>query len=74
MLRYAKNARLATEFIEYLSSPKAQKIYTDLNFEYPANPIVKPNDIIYDWGSYKENLINLSTAGKLQSAAIKLNG
>lgn len=68
----APNAAGAQKLIEWLSSETAQSIYTNEDFEYPANPNVKPDSIIRHWGPYKMDLINVSKAGELQAAATKL--
>jgi iron(III) transport system substrate-binding protein len=40
--------------------------------EYPANPKIKPDEVVSAWGSFKQNTINVATAGELQAAAVKL--
>lgn len=70
--RHAKNPVAAQKLIEYLSSDKAQLIYTDKDFEFPANPKIKPDSIIKNWGPYKANTMNVSEEGKLQVAATRL--
>jgi iron(III) transport system substrate-binding protein len=70
--RYSKNPALAQKFLEFLSSDEAQKIYTDKDLEYPANPAVSADSVIKSWGSFKPNPINVSKAGELQAAATRL--
>jgi iron(III) transport system substrate-binding protein len=70
--RHAKNPAAAQTLIEFLSSDKAQFIYTDKDFEFPANPKIKPDSIIKNWGPYKANTMNVSEEGKLQAAATRL--
>ena len=70
--RHSKNPALAQKFLEYLSSDEAQKIYTDKDLEFPANPVVSADSVIKSWGSFKPNLINVSKAGELQAAATRL--
>ena len=70
--RYAPNAAGGQKLIEWLSAGKAQEIYTDKDFEYPANPHVKPDSIIRQWGPFRMDLINVSKAGELQAAATRL--
>ena len=60
------------KFLEWLSSPKAQNLFADLNLEYPASAKVEPADEVKSWGSFKPNLINVSKAGELQKDAIML--
>ena len=70
--RYAKNSEQAIKLLEWLSSDKAQNLYADVNLEYPANPRIKPDAVVGAWGNFKQNLINVSEAGKLQAKATML--
>jgi iron(III) transport system substrate-binding protein len=70
--RHSKNPALARKFLEFLSSDEAQKIYSDKDLEFPANPAVAADSIIKSWGSFKPNVINVSKAGELQAAATRL--
>ncbi|MBL0691236.1 MAG: extracellular solute-binding protein [SAR324 cluster bacterium] len=69
IIKNGKNAKEAKILLEFLSLPKAQKIFADLDFEYPANPKVKEASLIKNWGEFKANLINVSKAGELQVSA-----
>ncbi|MCG6976708.1 MAG: Fe(3+) ABC transporter substrate-binding protein [Acidiferrobacterales bacterium] len=70
--RYAKHRDSAVKFLEWLSTPPAQKILAESNMEYPANPQVKPDPLVASWGSFKQDTLNVSNAGKLQSSAVML--
>jgi iron(III) transport system substrate-binding protein len=70
--RYAKNESGAIKLIEWLSSDKAQNIYADKDLEYPANPKIKANSLVNNWGPFKQNLINMNKAGELQTSAVRL--
>ena len=70
--RYAKNPAGAQKLLEWLSSEKAQNLFTDLDMEYPANPAVKADPKLLAWGPFKQNLINVNKAGELQANAVKL--
>lgn len=70
--RHAKNAAGAQKLIEWLSSDKAQFIYTDKDLEYPANPKIQPDSVIKSWGPFKQDTINVAKAGELQAEATKL--
>ncbi len=72
LTKSSKNEKAAVKFIEWLSSDKAQNLFVDANYEYPANPKIKPNKVINSWGTFKANPINLSKAGELQGSAVKL--
>ena len=73
ILKTSKNKQLAQNFLQWLLSPKAQKLFSDLNLEYPVNPNVQINKEVLKWGLFKPNTsFNLSRAGILQKDAIKL--
>src|SRR5262249_33993709 len=48
--RYAPNRAAAVRLIEFLSTPEVQNLYADVNYEYPANPAVKPSALLAAWG------------------------
>lgn len=69
---HAKNRANAIKLIEFLVSPKAQELFVEANFEYPANPKASVNAVLAKWGTFKQDDINVAAAGELQAAAIKL--
>jgi iron(III) transport system substrate-binding protein len=69
---HAKNRANAVKFVEFLASPEAQQMFADLSFEYPANPQAAVNQIVARWGKFKQDDINVASAGELQAAAVKL--
>lgn len=68
----AINAKNAVKLLEWLSSPKGQKMFADLNHEYPANPKVAPHPILEGFGKFREDRADISSFGSLQADAIKL--
>ena len=70
--RYARHRDEAIKLLEWLSSPAAQKIFSEINLEYPVNRNADLHPIVKSWGSFKESLINVSRSGELQIEAIKL--
>jgi iron(III) transport system substrate-binding protein len=70
--RHARNEAGAVRLLEWLSSRNAQNLFADVNLEYPANPLVKPDPVVAAWGDFKKNPINVARAGELQAAAVKL--
>ena len=70
--KYSKNPAEAQKFIEWLSSAEAQNLFADLNHEYPANSRVAPDPKVAQWGNFKQDIINVSTAGVNQRRAIML--
>jgi iron(III) transport system substrate-binding protein len=62
----------AVHFLEWLSSPEAQKVFAEANMEYPATPGINTHPIVNSWGTFRPNTMNLTQAGELQTEAIKL--
>lgn len=69
---HAQHRAAAVRLLEWLSSDKAQNLFADENMEYPVNPRVKPHPDVAAWGTFKQDTINVSEAGRLQAAAVKL--
>jgi iron(III) transport system substrate-binding protein len=69
---HAKNKANAVKLLEFLTSPEAQQMFADSNFEYPANPQAAMSPILSRWGKFKQDDINVAAAGELQAAATKL--
>ena len=70
--KFSKRPAEAQKFIEWLSGSEAQNLFDDLNHEYPANPKVKPDPKVAKWGSFKQDVINVSVAGSNQKRAVML--
>ncbi|MCP3908937.1 MAG: extracellular solute-binding protein [Oceanicoccus sp.] len=70
--RASQNKVLAQQLIEWLTTPEAQRMLMDLNQEYPVNPGVEMNAELQAWGLFKGDQIDVSEAGRLQAAAVKL--
>ena len=48
------NKAEAQKLLEFLTSEKAQKLYGEINFEYPANLKIEPGDELKSWGNFRE--------------------
>jgi len=70
--RYSKHEAAAVRLLEFLSSEHAQKLFVELNMEYPANPRVKYGEPLIDWGNFKQDPKNIVKAGELQPEAVRL--
>ena len=70
--KFSKRPAEAQKFIEWLSGSEAQNLFADLNHEYQANPKVKPDPKVAKWGSFKQDVINVSVAGSNQKRAVML--
>lgn len=70
--KYAKHPEEATALLEWLSSEEAQQQFAQLNQEYPVNAKVSASEEVKAWGDFKRDSLNVSEAGRLQPAAVKL--
>jgi iron(III) transport system substrate-binding protein len=69
---HAKHRANAIKFIEFLSSMEAQQMFADTSLEYPANPKADVHPVVKAWGSFKQDDINVASAGEFQAAATRL--
>ena len=70
--RHSGRADDALQLLEWLSSAEAQAMFAGLNLEYPANPNVARDPLVARWGEFSASPMNVSRAGELQAAAVKL--
>ena len=70
--KYAKNRDNAIKFIEFLCAPEAQKVFSEVNYEYPVNKNVSPSKLLQSWGSFKEDSILLYKLGENNAKAVKI--
>lgn len=69
---HARQPEAARQFLEWASAGAAQGLFASLNMEYPANPAVPADPAVAAWGAFRQDLINVSEAGRLQAEAVKL--
>lgn len=72
VVKYSKKKKLAQEFLEWVSSMKAQKIFADVNYEYAVTKAVEASDLVKAWGDFQPSTLNVSKLGENQPEAIKL--
>ncbi len=73
ILKTSDNPAAAREFLEFLSSEKAQEAFSSANYEFPANPNVQTeNELLKSFGEFKVQDIDLSTLGDNQEKAVML--
>ena len=70
--RYAKRKNNAIKLVHWLSSKKGQKLFADIDMEYPVNKKVKPNELLKKWGTFAHLRINVRKTGELRADAVKL--
>lgn len=72
LAKYAPNKDAAIKLMEFLSSETAQKMYADVNYEYPVNTKVVPSTLVASWGEFRADDLPLAEIAKQHKAAIKL--
>lgn len=72
MSRYAKHKAHALTFLEFLTTPQAQQIYSEQNFEYPANPNVAASAEVASWGDFKADSLPITRIADLSRQAQKI--
>jgi iron(III) transport system substrate-binding protein len=68
----SKNKEHAIQLIEFLLGEEAQELLASENYEYPVNPNAEWPDLLKDWGTFKEDDINLSLLGNHLAEAMKI--
>ena len=72
MTKNPPNKENAIKLLEYLTGEEAQNIYVNNSYEYPANPLVNPSDIVSSWGDFKIDNLDLNLLGSFRDDAIKV--
>ncbi|MBC3434624.1 extracellular solute-binding protein [Pseudomonas sp. BW16M2] len=72
LTKHAPHPEAAKKLVEWMTGEEAQKLFADINQEFPANPKVKPSAEVAAWGTFKADSIPVEVAGKRQAEAIRL--
>ena len=72
LAKHAPNKDNAVKLMEYLSSAEAQKLYAEVNFEYPVLEGVEASDLVKAWGSFKADPISLNKIADARKKASEL--
>ena len=72
MTKSSPNKESALKFMEFLTSPQAQEIYAEANFEYPIADGTQAIDLVQGWGTFEADDVNLMTLAGNRDAALKL--
>ena len=70
--KHAPHKEAALKLLSFLSSDKAQAMYSELNMEYPVKPGVAPSKMVQSWGDFKADSIALNQVAAQRKAALKL--
>ena len=69
VVKFSKNKKLATKFLEFLVSEQAQILYGNVNFEYPINNKSKLPKRLKALGTFKEDSLLIEDIAKLAPKA-----
>lgn len=72
LARHARHKAEAIRFMEFLASKDAQKIYAEVNFEYPVSAGVPWSDLVKSWGDFKADPIALDKVAEKRKRASEL--
>ena len=72
VVKYSKNKENAIALLEFLTQPKAQSLYSLMNYEYPVNPTMSLSDELKSWGEFKEDELSIEKLAELAPIAQKI--
>ncbi|MGB3200030.1 MAG: Fe(3+) ABC transporter substrate-binding protein [Nodosilinea sp.] len=72
VVKTAPNAEAAVQFLEYLASPEAQRIFAESNNEYPVVEGVAVDSVVASFGDFKEDSLNASVFGSNNPEALRI--
>jgi len=72
MAKHSPNSKAALALMEFLVSEEAQKMYADVNMEYPVREGVERSDLVASWGDFKADQVPLTTIAKHRKTALML--
>lgn len=72
MAKHAPHRENALKLMEFLSSTEAQRIYAQVNFEYPVRSDVPVSDRVASWGSFTADTLSLGEVARHRKQASEL--
>jgi len=72
VVKYSKNKENAIALLEFLTQPKAQSLYSYMNYEYPVNPNMSLSEELKSWGEFKEDKLPIEKLAELAPIAQKI--
>ena len=72
VVKYSKNKENAIALLEFLTQPKAQSLYSLMNYEYPVNPTMSLSNELKSWGEFKEDELQIEKLAELTIVAQKI--
>ena len=72
LAKYSKNKALAISFLEFLTKEAAQKLYGEINYEYPVNPKIESSKEVRSWGKFVEDKLPIEKIAELAPEAQRM--
>lgn len=72
MAKHAPNREAAQKLMEFLASPEAQKMYANINNEYPVRSGVESSELLQSWGEFKSDELPLQEIAKFRKRALEI--
>jgi iron(III) transport system substrate-binding protein len=70
--KHAPNRDNAVKLLEYMTTNEAQRVFADVNFEYPVRPGVEVNQLVASFGPLKPDPMLVSDIAKARAKASAL--
>lgn len=74
IIKFSKNYDNAIKFLEFLVSDEAQKIYAEINFEYPVRNNIKLNKFMTNYAIPEKDSLNLNRIANFNKEALFMMG
>lgn len=72
MAKFAPNHDNAVKLMAFLTGDVAQKMYAEVNFEYPVKSGVPSSELVASWGKFKADSLPLEAIAEHHAAAVML--
>lgn len=72
MAKYAPHRDNAVKLMEFLTGDVAQKMYAEVNFEYPVKIGVPSSELVASWGEFRADTLPLEAIAQHHQQAVKL--
>jgi iron(III) transport system substrate-binding protein len=70
--KHAPNRENAVKLVEYMASNEAQRVFADVNYEYPVRPGIPVNTLVASFAQLKPDPMPLSEVAKARAKASEL--
>ncbi len=72
LAKNAPNRENAVRLLEYMLSPEAQRVFADVNYEYPVRPGIAVNKLVASFGDLKPDAMGVADLAKQRAKAAEL--